>query len=237
MIKKLLALIPARIGSKRLKKKNLKILGNKELVSWSIDFAKNSNLFEKIYVSTDSKKIRNIAIKKNCLCPHLRPKKLSSSKANLVEVALHTLKYLKSCGCEFDGIVLLQPTSPFRSIKTLKKILKKFNKNKMLNPVISILELKKNPYGSVITKNNYLKPLMKNHGLNKQSQSLTKVYAPNGSIYVNSPNNLKKYKSWFSKKTEYVQSLNEYENLDIDFISDFKFAQYIVRNEKIFKNK
>ena len=86
MIKKLLALIPARIGSKRLKKKNLKILGNKELVSWSIDFAKNSNLFEKIFVSTDSKKIRKIALKKNCLCPYLRPKRLSSSKANLVDV-------------------------------------------------------------------------------------------------------------------------------------------------------
>ena len=99
-----------------------------------------------------SNKIRNIAIKKNCLCPYLRPKRLSSSKANLVEVALHTLKYLKSYGFEFDGVVLLQPTSPFRSTKTLKNILIKFNKNKKLNSVISISELKKNPYQSVIIK-------------------------------------------------------------------------------------
>lgn len=234
MNKKLLAIIPARIGSKRLKKKNLKNLGNKELVSWTIDFAKKTKIFEKIFISTDSKKIQKIAIKKKCSCPYLRPKELSNDKANLVDVGLHTLNFLKSEGHEYNGIVLLQPTSPFRSLKTLKYALKKFNNNGKKESVISIARVKKNPYSCVIIKKNYLRPLMKNHGLNKQSQSLPKIFAPNGSIYITSPKNLRKYKSWFSKNTNFIKSFYDYENLDIDYLSDFKFAQYIIKNEKIY---
>ena len=136
----------------------------------------------------------------------------------------------------YDGVVLLQPTSPFRSKKTLVEGLKKFYYKGEKESVISIAEVKKNPYSCVIIKNNYLRPLMKNHGLNKQSQSLPKIFAPNGSIYITCPRNLKKYKSWFSSKTKFIKNLYEYENLDIDNLSDFKFAEYIVKNEKNYKN-
>ena len=77
-----LAIITARQGSKRLKKKNIKILGRKPLVNWTIDFAKNINFFDDILITTDDFEILNIAKKKNILAPWLRPKKLATDKAS-----------------------------------------------------------------------------------------------------------------------------------------------------------
>jgi len=129
MQRKIVAILPARIGSKRLKFKNLKLLGNKYLFQWSLDVIKKINIFSKIIVTSDSNKILKI-ISGDKIEKVLRPKKLSSDNANLVDVSLHIYELFKKKNFTIDDIVLIQPTSPFRSKKIIIEGLNKYNKSK-----------------------------------------------------------------------------------------------------------
>ena len=130
---KILVLILARGGSKRLKKKNILKLKRKPLIIWTIQFAQNLPYVTNILVSTDDKKIAKIAKCNQAFAPWLRPKSLSGDKISSSMVAMHALKWYEKNVEKVDGILLLQPTSPFRSLKTFKKIInlykKNFNKN------------------------------------------------------------------------------------------------------------
>lgn len=123
---KILALITARKNSRRLKNKNIKKFKKKPLIYWTIKFAKNLKLFDDILVSTDSKYIKNLSIKNRVLAPWLRPRELSTSKAKSIDVVLHAIKWYEKNVEKINFIVLLQPTSPFRSKSTFKKMYKLF---------------------------------------------------------------------------------------------------------------
>ena len=118
---KILVLILARGGSKRLPNKNILKLGKKHLINWSIDFAKKIPFVCDILVSTDSKKIGSIARKKGVLVPWLRPKRLSLDKTKSHEAALHAINWYENNIQKVDALMLLQPTSPFRRLKTIKE--------------------------------------------------------------------------------------------------------------------
>tara|TARA_Y200000002_G_C22685241_1_gene665715 strand:+ start:345 stop:1064 length:720 start_codon:yes stop_codon:yes gene_type:complete len=231
MSRNVVALIPIRSGSKRLKHKNIKILGNKYLFEWSLDIAKKINNFSKIIVTSDSKTILEL-IKTEKIDKNLRPKKLSTNKANLVDVSLYIYEIYKRKNFLIDDVVLLQPTSPFRSKKIIIEGLKKYYKTKAKNSVVSISKLNKHPRTTLIKKKNYLKPYIKNHALNIQSQDLKEIYVPNGSLYISSVSNLIKNKSFFSKKTYFIDSFFDYEDLDIDSEYDLKLAKIIYDNQK-----
>jgi len=112
--KTFLAIIPARAGSKRLANKNSLLLKNKPLIGHTIDAAKESNYIDEIIVSSDSEKIVEISKEMKVTAPFLRPKHLSSDTASLVDVTIHAVNYLKGLNKEYDYIIILQPTSPFR---------------------------------------------------------------------------------------------------------------------------
>ena len=151
----ILAIITARKGSKRLKKKNIKILGKKPLINWTIDFAKNINLFDDILVTTDDVEILNIAKKKNIIAPWIRPKKLSTDKASSYSAVIHALRWYEKNKKKIDCICLLQPTSPFRSKKNLNDAFKIFKQTK--KSVISVMKKKvKNPLSKKNMKINNL---------------------------------------------------------------------------------
>jgi len=237
--KKILAIIPARKGSKRLINKNILKLNKKPLFQWTLDVALKARIFNQIYLSTDSKIIMNSVKNKNCICPKLRKSKLSGDKITLVDVCLDVLNYIQKKYDTPDAIVLLQPTSPFRSIDIIYKSLNKFFSisNKARNSVVSVEKVKKPPMWCFKKKNGYLIPYLKNNGINLQSQSLEPTFAPTGSIYIVTPNNLKNNKSFFTKKTLYVEPNNKFENLDIDEKFDVELAKSILKNGfKKFKN-
>ena len=118
---KILALIPARSGSKGIKNKNLKKIKNKSLLSISIQLAKKLKVFKKIIVSTDSKKIANEAKKFSAEVPFIRPKKISGDKSKMIDVCLHAINFYENKNIYFDALIVLQPTSPMRTKKTLLK--------------------------------------------------------------------------------------------------------------------
>ena len=110
--KRVIAIIPARSGSKGLKNKNILILKGKPLIYYPIKAAKKSNLVDDVVVSTDSKKYKKIAEKYGAKCPFLRPKKISSDNSSSFDVVDHVIRFFKNRNIFYDYLVLLEPTSP-----------------------------------------------------------------------------------------------------------------------------
>lgn len=118
-MKKAIAIIPARGGSKRIPKKNIKLFHGKPLIAYSIEVALKSKLFEKVIVSTNDEEIAKIAIKYGAVVPFLRPKDLSNDFTGTGAVVNHAIEYLKQNGEEFDFVCTIYATAPFLDEKYL----------------------------------------------------------------------------------------------------------------------
>ena len=117
MMIKILAIVPARGGSKRLPGKNIKVLNGKPLIQWTIESALGIDDISRVMVSTDSQEIADIALQSGAEVPFLRPKELATDTSSSSVVIEHALNYYKSQGEIFDYVLLLQPTSPMRNKK------------------------------------------------------------------------------------------------------------------------
>tara|TARA_Y100001970_G_scaffold291468_1_gene428709 strand:+ start:7939 stop:8538 length:600 start_codon:yes stop_codon:yes gene_type:complete len=129
-MRKILALILARKGSKRLKNKNRLILKKKPMFYWSIKSAENIKSICDILISTDDKKIYKYSKKLKCLSPWIRPKAYSTDRITSAKSAIHAIDWYEKNIKKIDGVLLLQPTSPFRKRKTIIKAIRLFYKNK-----------------------------------------------------------------------------------------------------------
>ena len=132
---KILALIPARGGSKRLPKKNILPLGGKPLISWTIDAVQDIPEIVDILVSTDTDEIASVAKAAGALVPWLRPPALSTDTATSMDVCFHALDWYEGEYGAVDGLLLLQPTSPFRKRETIKKGIELFKSHYGERPV------------------------------------------------------------------------------------------------------
>jgi len=224
---KILALITARNGSKRVPGKNIRKLGNKPLVIWSIDVVKNNKYICDILVSTDSKKIADICLEAGAYLPWLRPSNLARDTTSSVDVALHALDWYESEKGAVDGLLLLQPTSPFRTKDTIQNGINLFIKHHRKS-IIGVSAVNKHPLWMLKIEKDNLIPFMHNHSLNLRSQDLPEVYIPNGSFYLISPKELRIHKSFINPKTKALIMRSPAESLDIDTVWDFKIAEFIV---------
>ena len=167
-------------GQKRIINKNIKKFKNKPLIYWTIDTAIKSKKFHDIIVSSDSNKILNISKKCNKSVLVLkRPKKLSQDKSSSEDAALHAIKWYEKKFFQIDYISLLQPTSPYRSLKTINTAMNIIS-NSRINAVISVKKIKSKYEANKIftlTKNNFCKIL-------KNKNSLKKTFAINGVFYL-----------------------------------------------------
>ena len=196
---KILALILARKNSKRLKKKTYKRSEKK----WSIESVKKVDSIVDILVSTDDKKIIEISKKNGALAPWQRPSYLSQDETSSESSALHALNWYEKNKCKVDAIILIQPTTPFRSKENIKKAIKVFKENAKKS-VVSV--------STVINKEKFEKPRI------------------NGSFYLVSKYNLKKYKN-FSKKNFYPILIKKKEEcIDIDNKDDLDLAKKYYKN-------
>jgi len=218
---KILVLILARGGSKRLPNKNILKLGKKHLINWSIDFAKKIPFVCDILVSTDSKKIGLIAKKRGALVPWIRPKKLSLCKTKSHDAALHAINWYEDNIQKVDALMLLQPTSPFRRLKTIKEGIRIFKNKKN----ISVIGVKQSKYNS---NNYYILSKTKNKSLKKLLKNTEAVYRVNGSFYLISPSNLRKNKSFYNNNTLPLVCKSMIESIDIDTKDDWKIAKKLV---------
>ena len=129
MHKRVLALIPARAGSKRIVNKNIKLFAGKPLIAWTIEAAKVCENITDIVVSTDGEDIAAIAKQYGAEIPFMRPDNLSSDTALSIDVVLHAIDFLSESGRDYDLLLLLQPTSPLRSTSDISTAIDFFNRS------------------------------------------------------------------------------------------------------------
>jgi len=219
--KKILAIIPARGGSKRLPRKNILNLSGKPLVAWTIEAALNSKYVDRVVVSTDDEEISYISKKYGADVPFVRPSNLSNDKAISTDVALHSINYFENREEYFDYVILLQPTSPLRTVYNIDSSIELLQESNS-NAVISVCEAEHSPlWCNRIPKNGDLSNFIDESILNKRSQDLDKFYRLNGAIYLCSIEILKKEKTFFLKDRCIAYKMQIEESIDIDNKTDF----------------
>ncbi len=228
--KKILAIIPARKGSKRLKNKNLKKINKLSLVEISINQALNSKYIDDIIVSSDSEKILKIAASYNDLIPHKRKKNLSNTKSLIMDLVIELLQLYN----KYNYILLLQPTSPLRVTGEIDECIRKTIKHKILS-MVSMIEAKNYPnFIYHMKKDNILKPISGGFNDNTNSQSHKKYYIPSGDIYLSEKNWLLKERKFINKRTRGYLIKNRL-SIDIDNEKDLYLAKLLFKDSSIDK--
>jgi N-acylneuraminate cytidylyltransferase len=225
----MLVIIPARGGSKGVPGKNIKLLGDKPLLQYTIDEALAITTKENIIVSTDSEEIKKVAEGLGIAVPELRPKELATDTAGTYEVLLHEIKKLESRGKFFSHLVLLQPTSPFRKGHHIKKALGEYNDS--IDMVVSVKETKANPYYVLREEDEHGFLIPSKNSLATRRQDVPKVWEINGAIYIINIESLKvKPINQFKKVKKYV--MDEISSHDIDTMMDWRMAEVMIKNMK-----
>lgn len=225
---KILAIIPAREGSKRVPKKNARMLASKPLLNWSIEAVKDIDCVVDILVSTDSTEIAKIATDAGALVPWLRPAELATDTASSVDVCLHALDWYEAHKEVVNGVLLLQPTSPFRSKSSIQQSLEMYSKNRPCS-VIGVSSVHHHPAWCFKIKNDRLEPWASADNLHLRSQDLESVYTINGSIYLISPHLLRQEQAFYVTKAKTLPFIMDglFEAIDIDTERDWILAELI----------
>ena len=219
MKKEILAIIPARKGSKRLPNKNNLKIGKDSLVEKSIKAALKSKIIDNIVVTSNDKIVLKLENKFKNVNFIKRPDKLSNSKSRLSEVCNHAAQKLKK---RFYYIILLQPTSPFRTNKHIDRAINKVIKYRA-EGLISISSTQNKEKNYFYIKKKYLSKITKNNN------SKFKRFQFNGAIYIIKTNLLKKMKSFFIKGKILPFVMSKKKSIDIDYLDDFNKARQLYK--------
>ena len=213
--KKILGIIPARGGSKGLRRKNILLVAGKPLIAWTIEAARKSKYLDRVILSSEDPEIISVAKKSGCEVPFVRPKTLAGDKTTGIEPVLHAIKTLKE---SYDYVVLLQPTSPLRSSADIDGCIKQcISMNS--SSCVTVTKPDKSPFWMFsLTRKGRLKPLLKaKRGIRRQD--LPEVYALNGAVYVAESSRLLKARSFITYDTLAYEMPQE-RSLDIDTEAD-----------------
>jgi CMP-N,N'-diacetyllegionaminic acid synthase len=224
---KILYLIPARGGSKGLKKKNILKLLDKPMINYTLDAVLpllGNN--DEVCVSTDNNEIKDVVEKNGIKVPFIRPSYLASDSATTKDVINHALEWYSNNNKLFDLVVLLQPTSPLRTSIHIKECLKLWNKD--IDMIVSVKETDANPYYVLFEEDQNLFLKKSKEGSFTRRQDCPKVYEYNGAIYVISVDSLK-HKDFnnFDRKKKYLMSKES--SIDVDDFIDFNLAELMIK--------
>ena len=234
----IIAVIPARSGSKGVPDKNIKLLAGKPLIAYSIAVAKKSKLINRTIVSTDSKKYASLAKEYGAEVPFLRPAELAGDISTDYEFVKHLLDWLKSNeNCQPDYLVHLRPVVPLRDSRIIDSAIEAFINNTEATSLRSAHEMSETAYKKFEIEGNYFKAVGSDSfeldALNEPRQKYFKTYDPNGYVDV--------------LKTSFVLSENKIHgnrvmpfitpmSYEIDAEEDFEYLEWqINRNDEIIK--
>ncbi len=224
-----IALITARGGSKGLLRKNIQLVNGTPLISLSIQAALDSNLIDKVFVSTEDQEIADVSLKLGAVIIP-RPISLAQDDTSSEEVIEHAIGYLEASNLYFDTLVLLQPTSPLRNSLHINDAIEIYV-IKNASCVISVFEPAHTPVKAYIEKSDgSIAGLYKENAPYSRRQDLPNAFQPNGAIYVFSVNKFKEYNQ-IPRGNVYPYVMSEYESVDIDTLDD------LIKVESILKSK
>ena len=223
--KKVLAIIPARGGSKRLPRKNILPLGGKPLIGWSIEAAKQSKYIDEVFVSTDDQEIADIVSSIGINIPELRPSHLSTDKATTQSVLFYTLE---NFGQGSEIVVLLQPTSPFRNHQHIDEAIELLE-DKSAFSIISVTPCEHPPqWSNTLPDDGSMKDFIRSES-GKRSQELGQWFRLNGALYVYDVNELLKAKDMAYRQDTYAYTMPNEFSIDIDNQIDFDMAEFFLK--------
>lgn len=227
--KKVVAIIPARGGSKGVPGKNIKLLHNKPLIAYAIESAKESRYIDRVIVSTDDETIQKVALDYGAEVPFLRPPHLATDTTPTLPVLQHIVNYLEKMNEKPDLIITLQPTSPFRTVEHIDNALEAMEDG-LCESVVSVCEVDYHPLWMKKIEEDLILPYVESDIQYTRRQDLPVVYKMNGAIFITNTNVLMDGNLILGERTKPLL-MNQEDSIDIDTIWDFKLAE-IIMNEK-----
>lgn len=231
--KKILCLIPARIGSKGLKFKNIKKINNKELFLYPLIAAKNSNIIDDIFVSSDSNLILKKSKKNGANFSIKRPKKLCGDRISSYHIINYAIEYLIKLNKSYDYLICLEPTSPLTDTKDIDLAIKKIVSKSNIDSCISVSRaINFHPYNLYKINNDMISPVFQKKSKQIRRQDLDKIYYIDGSLYISKIKSILKYKNFVSGKViPYIVSKKK--SFEVDDEIDFEIIKTLIKNKKI----
>jgi CMP-N,N'-diacetyllegionaminic acid synthase len=223
---RILALITARGGSKRVPGKNIRPLGGRPLIEWSIDVARGNADISDVLVSTDDPAIAEVARGAGAQVPWLRPAELATDEATSVDVCLHALDWYESTRGPVDGLMLLQPTSPFRSRETVIRGMALFRDHGRRS-VIGLSPALSHPMWCVQVNGDSIRPFIDRGDKSLRSQDLPPAYVVSGAFYLIEPGELRARRSFCNDATLPLMIEEPAECVDIDTEWDWRIAEVL----------
>lgn len=227
MTRSLLALVPARGGSKGLPRKNARRLGDLPLLGWTAEAARASGAGGALWLSTDDEEIAAIGREVGLEVPFLRPAELSTDEAGAVGVALHALdRYAATHGGDPDDLLLLQPTSPFRPPAAIAEARARLEREPALDAVLGVKAI----YRTLSTlfhaaDDMRLAPVAAVERATRR-QEVRALYTPNGALYLIRTTALRRERTFFPERTAGLL-LDEIASIDIDHPTDWAIAEAV----------
>lgn len=224
---KVLAIIPARGGSKGVPRKNVRNLAGKPLIAWTIEEAKKSKYITRLILSSEDEEIIEVAKKYGCEVPFKRPAELAYDDTSSIEVVLHAIEQCPG----YDYVVLLQPTSPLRTVEDIDGCIEMlFTQN--IDFGVSVSEPNNSPYWMyMVDMDGSMEPIIKQEEIISRRQDLPKIYTLNGAVYVAKVERLLKEKNFLNSNTK-AYIMNNENSLDIDSELDFLVCEHLINNKK-----
>jgi N-acylneuraminate cytidylyltransferase len=233
----IVALIPARSGSKRVPDKNIRLLAGHPLIAYTITVALQSEIFEDVIVSTDSKRYAEIAQYYGAEVPFLRPAEFAGELSPDIEWVEYTLKKLRDEGREYDCFSILRPTSPFRQAETIRRAWKEFLGEEGVDSLRAVERCKQHPGKMWVVHGKRMVPLLplgppEQPWHSSQYQSLPEVYIQNASLEI----------GWtrivFEKHSiagDVVMPFfaEGHEGFDVNDLYDWRLAEELIRSNEV----
>lgn len=221
----MIAIIPARGGSKGLPGKNIRLLNGKPLIAYAIEEALKSKTVDRVVVSTDDEEIAKISLQYGAEIPFMRPEFLASDTAQAIDNYIYTIDRLERGSCyAIDAFAVLQPTSPLRVAEDIDGAIELFLQ-KEADSVVSYT-----PEAHPVTWHKYLDDegrfvnIFDDNIQNRQANRAS--YYPNGAVYVFRTTMIRNRKYYTDKSYAYIMPRNR--SVDIDFLEDFEYAEFLL---------
>jgi len=215
---KVLALIPARGGSKGVPRKNVRMLGGRPLIAWTIEAANASRYIDRLILSSDDEEIMRVAQEHGCEVPFRRSPELATDECGTMDVVIDALQRCRG----YDWIVLLQPTSPLRTTADIDGTILQCV-TQQASACVSVCQAEQNPYWMFFLENAHLRPVLEGPSATRR-QDLPPVYVLNGAVYVAKVANLMQNRS-FVPPGVVAYEMPFSRSLDIDTEQDFRLFE------------
>ena len=223
----ILGLIRARSGSQELKNKNLLKINGHTLLELALKEAKKSKYINRVFLSTDKNSYKKILKKLKLENNYLRPKKLATNTASIYDVARHAVKWLENNSWYADYVVILQPTTPFRKVKDIDKVISLLIKSKA-DSAISITKVRYPVHWMLkLDKKKFIRSIFSKGNQYIRRQDAPIYYKPSGAVYILKTSLLKKIKYLLPTKKTIGVVMPQFKSINIDTKLDYIIAKEI----------